>query len=34
MKVSVAEATRISELYVDMAKDAYKLFEAVVAKAK
>ena len=30
----VAEATRISELYADMAKDAYKPFEAVVAKAK
>ena len=30
----VAEATRISELYADMAKDAYKPFETVVAKAK
>lgn len=30
----VAEATRISELYADMAKDAYKPFESVVAKAK
>jgi hypothetical protein len=30
----VAEATRISELYADMAKDAYKPFEAIVVKAK
>ena len=30
----VAEATRISELYADMAKDAYRPFEAIVAKAK
>jgi hypothetical protein len=30
----VAEASRISELYADMAKDAYKPFEAIVAKTK
>ena len=30
----VAEATKISELYADMAKDAYKPFESIVAKAK
>ncbi len=30
----VAEATRITELYADMAKDAYKPFEAIVARAK
>jgi hypothetical protein len=30
----VAQATRMGELYADMAKDAYKHFESVVAKAK
>jgi hypothetical protein len=30
----VAEATKIGELYADMAKDAYKPFESIVAKAK
>ncbi|MEP9388123.1 phasin family protein [Mesorhizobium sp. KR9-304] len=30
----VAEATRLGALYADMAKDAYKPFESVVAKAK
>jgi hypothetical protein len=30
----VAQATRMGELYADMAKDAYKPFESVVAKAK
>ena len=30
----VAEATKIGELYADLFKDAYKPFEAVVAKAK
>jgi phasin family protein len=30
----VAEATRMSELYAEVAKDAYKPFESVVAKTK
>ncbi|HEV2504124.1 MAG TPA: phasin family protein [Mesorhizobium sp.] len=30
----VAEATKISELYADLAKDAYKPFESLTAKAK
>lgn len=30
----VAQATKMGELYADMAKDAYKPFESVVAKAK
>lgn len=30
----VAQATRMGELYADMAKEAYKPFESVVAKAK
>lgn len=30
----VAQATKMGELYVAMAKDAYKPFEAVVAKAQ
>lgn len=30
----VAEATRFSELYADMAKDAYKPYEAFAVKAK
>lgn len=30
----VAEATRLGELYADLAKEAYKPFENVVAKAK
>jgi hypothetical protein len=30
----VTESTRISQLYADMAKDAYKPFESLVAKAK
>src|SRR5690606_21792291 len=30
----VAQATKMSELYAEMAKDAYKPFESVVAKAK
>lgn len=30
----VAQATRVSELYAEIAKDAYKPFESVVAKAK
>lgn len=30
----VAQLTRLGELYADMAKDAYKPFEAIVAKAK
>ena len=30
----VAQATRMGELYAEMAKDAYKPFESVVAKAK
>ena len=29
----VAEATKMAELYADMAKDAYKPFESIVAKA-
>jgi hypothetical protein len=29
----VAEATKIGELYVDLAKEAYKPFEAYMAKA-
>jgi hypothetical protein len=30
----VAQATRVSELYAEIAKDAYKPFETAVAKAK
>ena len=30
----MAEATKISELYADLAKDAYKPFESLTAKAK
>jgi hypothetical protein len=30
----VAEATKMSELYADMAKHAYRPFERIVAKAK
>jgi len=30
----VAQATKMSELYADMAKEAYKPFETVAAKAK
>jgi hypothetical protein len=30
----VAQATRVNELYAEIAKDAYKPFENVVAKAK
>lgn len=30
----VAEATKMSELYAEVAKDAYKPFESAVAKAK
>ena len=30
----VAQATRMGELYAELAKDAYKPFESVVAKAK
>lgn len=30
----VAEATKLGELYADMAKEAYKPYESVVAKAK
>jgi len=30
----VAQATKMSDLYAAMAKDAYKPFEAIVAKAK
>ena len=30
----VAEATKIGDLYADMAKESYKPFEAVFAKAK
>lgn len=30
----VAQSTKLSGLYADMAKEAYKPFEAVVAKAK
>lgn len=30
----VAQATRMGELYADMAKEAYKPFESIVAKAK
>ena len=30
----VAEVTKISDLYAELAKDAYKPFESVVAKAK
>ncbi|MDP2411849.1 MAG: phasin family protein [Pseudolabrys sp.] len=30
----VAEATKISEMYADLAKESYKPFEAMVAKAK
>jgi len=29
----VAEATKMAELYADMAKDAYKPFESIIAKA-
>jgi len=30
----VAEATKISELYADLAKESYKPFESMMAKAK
>jgi hypothetical protein len=30
----VAQATKIGELYAEVAKDAYKPFESIVAKAK
>ncbi|CAN7354092.1 MULTISPECIES: phasin family protein [Aminobacter] len=30
----VAEATKLGELYAELAKDAYKPFESLVAKAK
>lgn len=30
----VAQATRMSELYADLAKEAYKPFETMIAKAK
>jgi phasin family protein len=30
----VAEATKLSEMYADLAKESYKPFEAMVAKAK
>jgi len=30
----VAEATKLGELYADLARDAYKPFESLVAKAK
>ncbi|MBL8582711.1 MAG: phasin family protein [Rhizobiaceae bacterium] len=30
----VAEATKMSELYTEMAKEAYKPFETIVARAK
>lgn len=30
----VAQATRMGELYAEMARDAYKPFESIVAKAK
>jgi len=30
----VAEATRLGELYAELAKEAYKPFESIVAKAK
>jgi hypothetical protein len=30
----VAQATKINELYADLAKEAYKPFESLVAKAK
>ncbi len=30
----VAQATRVSELYAEIAKDAYKPFETAIAKAK
>ncbi len=30
----VAQANKLGELYADMARDAYKPFEAIVAKAK
>ena len=30
----VAQSSRVSELYAEIAKDAYKPFESVVAKAK
>lgn len=30
----VAQATKMGELYAEMAKDAYKPFESVIAKAK
>jgi len=30
----VAQSTRVSELYAEIAKEAYKPFESVVAKAK
>jgi hypothetical protein len=30
----VAQATKMSDLYAEMAKDAYKPFEQIVAKAK
>lgn len=30
----VAEATKMSELYADMAKDAYRPFEAIVVRSK
>jgi phasin family protein len=30
----VAEATKLSELYADLAKETYKPFESIIAKAK
>lgn len=30
----VAEATKLGEIYADLAKEAYKPYEAIVAKAK
>ena len=30
----VAQATKMSELYADLAKEAYKPFETIIAKAK
>ena len=30
----IAQATRMSELYAEMAKEAYKPFESIVAKAR
>ena len=34
MRASSPQATKIGELYAEIAKEAYKPFESIVAKAK